>query len=301
MKRYRRAIVALKNGLRVRQLTFSEYARAQRELDLYQRAPSPERPAPANVAPRRKGAAKAALPHLFGRGGRDRALICLAANGPLTVRELSRTIGSDSHAAFKIVDRLVEAGLVVKRDVSGGRKYVAINRNLPIYRRLIRLLLALNRIAPATRRSAPIARWRMPFDRIMSDHRLDRIFQSPPRSRVLLFVGAVGETNLQTIYNSLGLNGVSAWLIVEHWQKQHVLRSRYFKGHRLISLDPKFVAANELRALLREIVARSGEYRGFRKAVRCRLAGTLRGAGPFEDATVQASPKKVVPARRTAR
>jgi hypothetical protein len=283
LKRYRRALVASKNGLRIPQdLTFAEYDREQRELDLHQRSPSRTR-WPIKTEPKQNRSAKNALPHLFGRGGSDRVLICLALNGPLTVRELARTLKVDSHGAFKMVDRLREAGLVVKRDLTHGRKYVAINRNLLIYRPLMRLLHALERIAPVQRRPATIARWHMPFDRIMTDYRLDRIFQSPPRSRILLFVGAVGETDLQTIYRSLGLGTVSASLIVDHWQKQHVLRCRYYKSHRLISLDPGFVAANELRALLRQIVACSGEYRAFRKTVRRRLADITRSAGPWEN------------------
>ncbi len=46
------------------------------------------------------------------------------------VRALARAIGSDSHKTWDMVERLREAGLVVKRDRPGGRKYVALNRGL---------------------------------------------------------------------------------------------------------------------------------------------------------------------------
>jgi len=207
------------------------------------------------------------LPWLFGRGGRDRALICLAVNGPLTVRELSRATGIDSRKMWDMVERLRVAGLVVKRDEEGGRKYVYLNRRLPIYRRLLALLLALDREWPAQRVGDTKARWRMPFDNELTNERLDHIFQSPLRSRVLLVVAAMKECDQETIYETLGLGLTSVWLAVNHWEKQGILISRRFKRRRLISLDQSFVVAKELHSLLRVTVAYAGEYRSLRDAV----------------------------------
>ena len=215
------------------------------------------------------------MPWIFRHGGCDRALICLAVNGPLTVRELGRAIDSDSHTTWDIVERLREAGMVVKRDEPGGRKYVALNRRLPIYRPLRRLLLAPDRYWPATRDGEHIARWRMPFDSNVTTERMDHIFQSPVRSRVLLFVAAVGECDMKTIYDTLGMNSGSVTYVVNHWEKQGVFRSRIFKRHRLVSLDPGFIVAKELTALLREIVVRAPEYRGLRAAVRPKMRALL--------------------------
>lgn len=221
------------------------------------------------------------MPWLFRRGGCERALICLAVNGPLTVRELGRATKIDSHKTWDIVERLVTSGLVVKRAMEGGRKYVALNRRLPIYRLLLRLLLALDKYWPATRDSQHIARWRMPFDKAMTTERLDHIFQSPVRSRVLLFVAAVGECDQKTIYDTLGLEATSAWYVLTHWEKQGVLRSRRFKTRRLYSLNPDFIVAKELKALLREIVARAPEYKGLRAVVRPKMRALLKAAGPW--------------------
>ncbi len=218
------------------------------------------------------------LPWLFGRGGRDRALVCLAINGPLTVRELARATKTDPHKMWDMIERLRLSGLVVKREMPGGRKYVSINRRLPIYRTLMNLLIALDGLSPTLRCSAYTARWRMPFDRELTDERLDNIFQSPLRSRILLFVATVGEPDMQTIYTSLGLGTVSTTLAVNHWQKQGVLRSQTYKRHRLVSLDPNFVVAPQLLALLRAIIATADEYKALRAATRRKpLFRTARG------------------------
>jgi hypothetical protein len=219
------------------------------------------------------------IPWLFGRGGCDRALICLAINGPLTVRELGRATGIDAHKTWNIVERLRLCGLVVKREVSGARKYVSINRRLPIYRALMKLRLTLDWNWPATRYRNYIARWRMPFDSEMNTRRLDEIFQSTVRSRSLLFVAASGETNLKSIYTILGLTMTSVCLAVNHWEKQGVLRSRRFKRHRLTSLDPRFIVAKELRGLLRAIVAASPEHDALRAASRTKQRTFLKAAG----------------------
>jgi hypothetical protein len=227
------------------------------------------------------------LPWLFRRGGCDRALICLAVNGNLTVRELARATKTDSHKMWDIVERLRRSGLAVKRDRPGGRKYVSLNRNLPIYLPLRKLLLALDHHWPARRYANKTARWYMPHDSALTHDRLDYMFQSPVRSRILLFVAAVGETNLSTIYTVPGLGTTSTWLAVNHWEKRHVLQSRRFKEHRLISLDPTFVVASELKALLRGIIATSAEYNELRAAARSQLRPVLNAAGSY----IQGSPR----------
>lgn len=218
------------------------------------------------------------LPWLFGRGGADRALICLAVNGPLTVRELGRATNIESHKAYDIVERLRSRAIVVKRDRPGGRKYVSLNRQLVMYRALLKLLKALDRHWPAKRTQSYIARWHMPFDPVLSSAHLDRMFQSPVRSRVLLFIAAVGETDLSSIYTMLGLGTTSVWLTVNHWEKQGVIRTRRFKTHRLLSLDPNFIVAKELKALLRAVVAVSNEYHELRAACRTQLRALLKEA-----------------------
>lgn len=225
------------------------------------------------------------MPWIFGRGGADRALICLAINGPLTVRELGRTTNIDSHKMWDIVERLRSGGLVVKRDRPGGRKYVALNRGSSTYPALLKLLKALDRRWPARRCQAFTARWRMPYDKALTNERLDHIFQSPLRSRTLLFVAAAGETDLSTIYELLGLSTRSASMAVDHWESRGVFKFRRFKAHRLISLNPSFVVAAELKSLLRAIIAATDEYHALRMAARRRLRRLLKLVGTTHQTT----------------
>lgn len=93
------------------------------------------------------------------------------------MRELGRATYIDSHKVWDIVERLKISGLVVKREMPCGRKYVSLNRRLPVYRSLSGLLLALDKYLPAERDGLNTARWRMPFDHELTTERLDHIFR----------------------------------------------------------------------------------------------------------------------------
>lgn len=220
------------------------------------------------------------LPQLFGRGGRDRTLIALAANGPMHVRELARIIGSDSSKTFLMVEHLIEAGIVVKRDVPGYRKLVALNKQLDWTYYLLRdVLLALDAKWPAKRveqRQQPREMWGDAVSNLEPEH-LDLVFQSPVRSRTLLFIAAVGVTDMRTMYESLGMGGVSSLYAVNHWEREGVVRSHMQGRHRLVSLNPRFVVAEPLRRLLSVMVQGSQEYLDLADATRSRLTEILEG------------------------
>jgi hypothetical protein len=192
-------------------------------------------------------------------------LIALAVNGPMHVRALARAIGSDSHKTWDMVECLRASGLVVKRDRPGGRKYAALNRDLPVYEEVYALLIALDHFWPAERVEQPRHRWRMPNDDIVTPRRLDQMFFSPVRSRMLLYVAGVGQTSMQDMYNRLGLGSVSALYAVNHWEREGTIRTSRHHRERLVELDPRLAAAPEMRALLRGLVDLSAEYSGYRK------------------------------------
>lgn len=217
------------------------------------------------------------FPHLFGRGGRDRALICLAVNGPMAVRELGRAIRSDSHKTWNMVEYLRRTGLVVKRNRAGGRKYVALNRKLPIYRRLLRLLLAFHARWPARRIVQPSYRWDMWIDNgAITRARLDLMFFSPVRSRILLFVAAVGKTDMSTMYDMLGIGSVSALYAVNHWEREGLVETRRVGQHRIVTLNPKYRFFRELKSLLDGLIVNSDEYRTYRRIGRARMRPVLK-------------------------
>jgi hypothetical protein len=218
------------------------------------------------------------LPQLFGRGGRDRALIALAANGPMHVRELARIIGSDSSKTFLMVEHLIETGIVVKRDLPGYRKLVALNKNLDwTYYQLRDLLLALDKKWPAKRTGIhvqPREMWHGAVEQLEPKH-LDLIFQSPVRSRTLLFIAALGMTNMSVMYNALGIGGVSALYAVNHWEREGVVNSRQDGKNRWVFLNPKFVVAEPLRRLLMTLVNGSQEYQDLIGTERPRIDALL--------------------------
>jgi hypothetical protein len=217
------------------------------------------------------------VPHLFGRGGRDRALICLAVNGPMTVREIGRIIGSDSHKTWSMVQYLLRTGLVVKRNRAGGRRYVALNRKLPTYRRLRSLLLTLAKRWPPRRFGQPTYRWAMwSDDGAVTAPRLDLMFFSPVRSRILLYIAAVGTTDMITMYDLLGIGSVSALFAVNHWEREGIVRTERIGKHRIVSLDATYLAAKELKDLLLGLVTQSHELRALRRIGRLRMKPILK-------------------------
>ncbi len=114
-RRYQQAVVAHANGLPSPPGTFAEFAKRQRALDRHQHVEKPSY----------RGRA---MPPFFGSSARTQILAILAANGPMTVRDLARLRRKDSAATFRAVERLIRCGLVAKRLRPGGRKYVGINR-----------------------------------------------------------------------------------------------------------------------------------------------------------------------------
>lgn len=223
------------------------------------------------------------LPHLFGQGGRDRALIALAVNGALHVRHLARLIGSDSHKTWNMVERLLQSRVVVKRMREGGRKYVQLNKGLHAYSALLGLLLAMDRAWPAKRAPRTVKRWYMPFSSTMTDKNREEIFHSVVRSRVLLYVQAVRRTNMIDMYNALRMNSVTALYVVNFWEREGVLRTYALGVHRIVELNSDFAVAKELRALLEALVQQSRRYLWHRE-LGLKRARLYRAGKPHERA-----------------
>lgn len=222
-------------------------------------------------------------PYLFARGGRDRVLTCLAVNGPLHVREIARLIGSDSRKTFDMVQRLQEAGLVVKRDQPGFRKVVALDKGLgQLYFHIRDLLLALHENWPVERSPRPFpfyAKSPLRGDAPLDDSRIERWFNSVPRSRALLYVAAVGRTNMVDLVLRAHVGSVSALYAVNFWERQGVLRSKTVGIHRVVELDEAFPVAQQLWRVLNTLVSRSEKYTDLRRrAIESRSYNAAGGA-----------------------
>jgi len=208
-------------------------------------------------------------PHLFARGGRDRVLTCLAVNGPLHVREIARLIGSDSRKTFDMVSYLEECGLVIKRDQPGFRKVVALDKALGhLYFQFRDLLLALDAHWPVKRSARPFpfyAKTPLRGTAPLDDDRIEQWFTSVPRSRTLLYVAAVGRTNMTDLVRRAKVGSVSALYSVNYWEREGVLRTEIAGIHRIVELDETFAAAHELWRVLNALVGKSEKYAAFRR------------------------------------
>lgn len=179
----------------------------------------------------------------------------LAVNGPLYVRQIARAIRSDSRKTFDMVEYLRKAGLVDKRDVPGGRKYVRINQKHPCYAELLPLLRAMEGLRPQLRLKVPKTRWYLTGGSVDVAATLEFVFQSYPRSTLLLAVAAAGHICLSDVYDLFGLEQVSAWYVADYWQRQGIIKSEYKARMRILSLDERCPVFPELARFLQALTA----------------------------------------------
>jgi hypothetical protein len=106
--------------------------------------------------------------------------------------------------------------------------------------------------------------------------RLDLMFFSPVRSRILLYIAAVGTTDMITMYDLLGIGSVSALFAVNHWEREGIVRTERIGKHRIVSLDATYLAAKELKDLLLGLVTQSHELRALRRIGRLRMKPILK-------------------------
>jgi len=72
-------------------------------------------------------AGKKRVPPFFGTVARTETLMILAANGPLTTRQICRLRGVNHATTLRTVERLVATGVVTKR--GWGRRIVTLDRS----------------------------------------------------------------------------------------------------------------------------------------------------------------------------
>jgi hypothetical protein len=118
--------------------------------------------------------------------------------------------------------------------------------------------MAVASTRPVPRVDRVVARWHMPYDEDPVGLR-DSMFQSPVRSRALLLIAAAGTIDMTATVELTGMAPVSVLYAVNHWERQRIVRSIPVGTHRLVTLDPNFECATELKALLTILVDNSDE------------------------------------------
>jgi DNA-binding transcriptional ArsR family regulator len=252
-RRYGQAVRAHRAGLPGRDPgTFEEYAAVQERLD--------------EATPAAPAAPVADMPPIFGSSARTQILAILAVNGPVTVRELARLRGVDSATTFRAAERLIDAGLAVKRDEPGGRKYVALNRAQWGGAELRALLVALADACGVPRLEQARYRWRLPTERDPKPPiDPDAVFGTKARSRALLVIAAAdvgprGHIDERRIAATTQTGENSVWHAVNALEDDGVVSSRRAGRHRLFALSRKLPGVATLREFARRLLDGRPDY-----------------------------------------
>ena len=228
------------------------------------------------------------LPHVFARGLRERILMTLATTRPLYVQELATAVGSDARKVRANLEILERQGIVVRASPTGGAgRFVALRRDNPFYRPLLSLLTRMesaypqNGVEPKPSRTAERIRLG-DFEKskrrgttLIDDADL---FQSRIRTRVLLAIAACGETDAVDLTSILIEDDRSIWNVVNHWEREGIVRSEARGRRRVLSLSDEWCAAPELRRLLQAMIRIRPQYRGLAELSLRRIGGVREGA-----------------------
>ena len=213
---------------------------------------------------------------LFGRPPCAKLLATLACLGPMTVRDLARSIGSDSSATWVSTQRFIEAGILHKSTRPGARKRVALDRGFPAYPQVRDLLRALGvrlglHVDPKNRAgcgSAPtLARDSTEID-------LQTLFGSANRGQLLLLLSERGDIDRQDVSELLSVSIYGAQCAIDSLVREGAVRIEPREGlRRRVILDEKYFAHDELLVLLHRIVHCMPEYRKVAQSSRREIGG----------------------------
>jgi DNA-binding MarR family transcriptional regulator len=166
-----------------------------------------------------------------------------------------------SHA-FEIASHLERCGVVTKDKQIGDRWFVDLDERFVALPELRRLVLRLAPLYGAElqkgKREKSIGASSRAHTHLSQDP--DRLFGTPARTRALLTITAVGEVDQSRLGQLTDVGPQSIRNVVDHWEDAGVVRCRLLGTRKMISLDPTFPAAGELRAFLLRLVLSSGAY-----------------------------------------
>jgi len=191
----------------------------------------------------------------------------LAVNDrPLALAELCRALSSDQRKVRNTLAVLTELGVVANAFPAPNYRFIALNRAFPAYPPLLRLLRVLERDCPQERLGKPprtAERLALRGLNVVGSselRNLDRLFHTPGRTRVLLYIAAADSTDVSDVCRTMGYDNISVWNVANHWQREGVIRSRILGRRRVLELDPAYSAATELRRFLNRLVVVTEEY-----------------------------------------
>ena len=201
------------------------------------------------------------MPPLFFSSAQTQILVMIGANGPMTVREMARARSVDSASTFRTTERLERSGLVVKRELPGGRKYISVNRSHVAYRNLSRLLEVLVDHYQIPRVAQARYRHGLPLERDPSPAlQEDKMFGSVLRSRLLVLLAAVEEADVTQLGRLLGANRCSVDYTAHALLKSRLLLAETVGIRNVYRLNDNFVGAQEYTAFLSRLLREAPVY-----------------------------------------
>lgn len=86
-----------------------------------------------------------------------------------------------------------------------------------------------------------------------------KLFGSPRRTQILAMLALLGESYPAELVRLLGATKASILQILDGLESEGVVASRLLGRTRRVTLDPRYFAAKELRALLEKLASGSRE------------------------------------------
>jgi len=220
---------------------------------------------------------------------RCRFMLDLALHGPGAAYRVGRAIGTSLHQAFAIATALEHCGVVTKARRVGDRFFVDLDDGMFPGGELRRLLLRLAPIYGADLRKSERGPGAARAPRVRGDGRSESLFGSPGRTRALLALAAVGEIDQSGLARLVGVGIQSITNVVAHWERAGVVRGRTAANKRMLSLDPTYSAASELRDVLDRLVKVTAPFAGLSRREDARVeraSGPTAIALPFDPAAL---------------
>jgi len=204
------------------------------------------------------------------------------------VQELSTMVAADTRKVRNNLALLERQGVVVRATTTDGvGRFAAIRRDNPLYRPLLALLERMAAESPqphaSTKPLRTAERLRLGlFEKTMrrgttpiDDHDL---FQTRIRTRVLLAIAACGETDAVDLAGLLIEDDRSVWNVVNHWEREGIVRSEPRGRRRVLFLNDQWCAAPELRHLLNAMLRSKPQYRALAELSLRRIGGVRAAA-----------------------
>jgi len=198
------------------------------------------------------GSDNGSIPRLFGSDVRSRYLLALLCDGPTHDAELAHRIGVDRSHIVQLTTHFTQLGIVCKA-TDKRLAAIAFNDEFIASTELLRVLRA---VASWSGRTA-LSRAKVIASGTV-EAKVANLFGSRDRTIVLALIESLGRINITDLAGLAKLNHGSVRAVISHFANQGVLRCTRIPPNVYVELDAGFMAAQELRLLIRKVAGALG-------------------------------------------